>query len=118
MRIASIRLHASVPTRSNAFKEDYVKAKGDLWCYVQEDSGAEAFVRGVTSSEEKWAGHERFFIVAPSIAVPGGEDWLELKKRYFPDVPIREGWVESQKGTFYDCSRAERLLGWVHRDRA
>ncbi|EIW77756.1 NAD(P)-binding protein [Coniophora puteana RWD-64-598 SS2] len=118
MRVASIRLHWSVPSRSDAFRRDYAKSKGDLWSYVQHDSGAEAFLRGVTSSEEKWAGHERFFIAAPRVAVPDDEGWLELKKRYFPDVPIREGWVESKKGNFFDCSKAERLLEWVHHDYA
>lgn len=32
--------------------------KGDLWGYVQEDSGAEAFLLAVADDTLKWTGHE------------------------------------------------------------
>ena len=116
IRVASLRLHWSVPSRAQAFRGDYEGTKGDLWSYVQEDSSAEAFIRALTVENDEWKGHEAFFIVAPRVAAD--EDWLELKKRYFPDVPVREGWVESGGCGFFDCSKAERILGWVHKDYA
>ncbi|KIJ66745.1 hypothetical protein HYDPIDRAFT_174118 [Hydnomerulius pinastri MD-312] len=118
-RIASIRLHWSVPTRRRAYRQNMERARGDLWSYVQEDSAGEAFVRAVTVDGEAngWErGHEKFFVVAPQLAAD--EDWLELKEKYFPGVSIREGWVENGAKGFFDCSKAERVLGWVHKDYA
>jgi len=116
IRVASIRIHKSAPTKMLAYRENMDHVKGDLWSYVQEDSSAEAFVTAVTMEKDKWTGHERFFIVAPQIAAD--EDWLELKQKYFPHVPVKEGWVESGAKGFFDCSKAERVLGWVHNDYA
>ena len=65
---------------------------------------------------DRWTGHESFFIVAPQL--DADEDFLKLKEKYFPDVPIKPGWVESGGKGFFDCSKAERLLGWVHKDYA
>ena len=116
MRVASLRFHWSVPTRTGACKESHQGSKGELWGYVQEDSAAEASVRAVTVENDEWKGHEEFFIVAPQVAA--NEDWLELKQQYFPDVPVKEGWVKDGGSGFFDCSKAERILGWVHRDYA
>lgn len=71
-------------------------------------------MRAVTVENDEWKGHEKFFIVAPQVSVD--EDWLELKQRYFPDVPVREEWVKSGGSSFFDCSKAARFLGWVHKD--
>ncbi|KAH7928259.1 NAD(P)-binding protein [Leucogyrophana mollusca] len=116
IRVASIRLHWSVPTRTRAYRQNMERARGDLWSYVQEDASADAFVRAVTTDMETWSGHEPFFIVAPQIAAD--QDWLELKEKYFQDVPVRPGWKEGGAKGFFDCTKAERLLGWVHRDYA
>ncbi|KAG1744692.1 NAD(P)-binding protein [Suillus paluster] len=116
MRVASIRIHCFVSTRMARApdRKDYFRVRGDLWGYVQMDSAADAFLRAVTVEKGRWTGHESFFIAAPRLAVD--EDWLELKEKYFPDVPMKPGWVESGTKGFYDCSKAERLLGWVHTD--
>ncbi|KAG9315079.1 hypothetical protein JVU11DRAFT_4191 [Chiua virens] len=114
MRVASLRLHFSVPTRAQAYKKDYERVKGDLWSYVQEDSGAEAFIRAITMENDEWRGHEKFFIVAPRVAAD--EDWLELKEAYFANVPVNEEWVKHDDKGFFDCSKAERFFGWVHMD--
>ena len=55
-------------------------------------------------------GHEVFYLTAPdTIAeVPS----LELKQQFFPDVLVR-GDLSGNK-SFFDCSKAERLLGWQH----
>jgi len=116
MRVASLRFHWSVPTRTQACQTSHQRPKGELWSYVQEDSSAEAFVRAVTVENVEWKGHEKFFIVAPQVAAD--EDWLELKQKYFPDVPVKEGWVKNGGGGFFDCSKAKRILGWVHSDYA
>ncbi|KAG6374308.1 hypothetical protein JVT61DRAFT_4331 [Boletus reticuloceps] len=108
MRVASLRLHLSIPTRAQAYRKDYEK--------VKEDSSAEAFLRAVTVENDEWKGHETFFIAAPQVAAD--EDWLELKQKYFPDVTVREGWVKGGGRGFFDCSKAERFFGWVHRDYA
>ncbi|KAG2135119.1 NAD(P)-binding protein [Suillus clintonianus] len=116
MRVASMRMHKVAPTRAWAYREDYFRSRGDLWSYVQMDSAADAFLRAVTVGMDQWTGHETFFIAAPQLAAD--EDWLELKEKYFPDVQVKSGWVESGGKGFFDCSKAERLLGWVHVDYA
>ena len=119
-------------------RTDPAGRKDDLWGYVFEDSAADAFLRaitipfpgngdnetdgnlGETNSQvegEKWRGHEAFFIVAPRVADERMSK--ELKAQFFPDVPWKdeEGRcvLEGQR-SFFDCSKAERMLGWVHRD--
>lgn len=115
MRVASLRLHWSCPTRAAAKRDDSVRRKNDLWGYVQEDCGAEAFLLAVFGENDKWSGHERFFIAAPDLA--HDEDTLVLKEQFYPHVPIKEGKDLSGKMGFVDCSKAERLLGWVHNYR-
>ena len=114
MRVASLRLSWSLQRREDALRSDPERRKNDLWGYVQEDSAAEAFLLAVAGENGKWSGHERFFITAPDTAsdVPT----MELYERYWKDVPIKEGKdLSGQKG-FFDCSKAESLLGWVHRN--
>jgi len=116
MRIASLRLHWSCPTRESAKRGDPVRRKNDLWGYVQEDCGAEAFLLAVFGENGKWSGHERFFIAAPDLA--HDEDTMVLKEQFWAEVPIKEGKdLDGRKG-FFDCSKAEHLLGWVHRKPA
>ncbi|KAL0954837.1 hypothetical protein HGRIS_003781 [Hohenbuehelia grisea] len=116
MRIASLRLHWSVPNRAYARQgiTDPERKSKDLWGYVQEDSGAEAFMLAITKDDLPWTGHQQFFIVAPEIAYEG--DSGELKEKFWPKVPVREGKEIAGKVGFFDCSKAQRLLGWVHRD--
>lgn len=114
MRIASLRLHWSIPTRSFAHRSDPVRRKNDLWGYVQEDSSAEAFLLAVTGENGKWSGHEQFFITAPDIT--DDEDTKILRERYWADVPVKVGKDISGRTGFFDCGKAERLLGWVHKN--
>lgn len=114
MKIASLRLHFSVPERSVAHKSNPNSPIKDLWGYVQEDSAADAFLLAVTEETNKWSGHEAFFIVAPATAFP--EPSKYLKETYWPDVPILEGKELIGNQSFFDCGKAERLLGWKHRD--
>jgi len=112
MRVASLRLHWSVPSRAHARRRSPAGAVKDLWGYVQEDSSAEAFLLALTS--DGWSGHQAFFIVAPEIAF--NEDSKELYENHYGSVPITEGKDVSGKKGFFDCAKAERLLGWVHKD--
>lgn len=111
MRVASLRLHWSIPNRLTAVGHDPLRAAKDLWGYVQEDSSAEAFMLALADSD-KWSGHEAFFITAPDVVV--NIDSKVLRDQFYADVPIKEGWVVSDRQGFFDCSKAERLLGWVH----
>ena len=91
--------------------QDPERRKNDLWGYVQEDSCADAFLRAVTAEEGAWSGHEAFLIVAPEPAEDVG--LKVLYEKYWSHVPIKEG-KDIEKG-FFDCSKAERVLGWVHK---
>ncbi|KAJ7903684.1 hypothetical protein B0H14DRAFT_2665953 [Mycena olivaceomarginata] len=95
MRVASLRLHWS--------GLDLLRAKNDLWGYVQQDSAAEAFLLAITQPTDKWpSASEAFFIAAAETTYDGESS--ELIKEYWPD----------RKRGFFDCSKAKELLGWVH----
>ncbi|KAI0322130.1 hypothetical protein OF83DRAFT_1049914 [Amylostereum chailletii] len=115
-RIASLRLHWSIPDPSEAdkgFRANPDRQSKDLWSWVQEDAAADAFLRSLTIETDAWAGHERFFVVAPTIA-PTGVDVQELKQKYYPEVTVRDGFELKGRAGFFDCRKAEKLLGWVH----
>ncbi|KAJ4479975.1 NAD(P)-binding protein [Lentinula aciculospora] len=124
MRIASLRLHWSIPDPTPASSKDPGgRIKQDLWGYVQEDSAADAFLRAVVEENGKWSGHEAFFIASPRHAYWNGKsrycpiDSRELREKYWPEVPIKDGFDVSGSNGFFDCSKAERLLDWVHTDK-
>jgi UDP-glucose 4-epimerase len=111
MVLASMRFHWVVPDT-----ETVIRAKGygqtdaavkNLWAYTLHSSAARACLLSLTA---EYRGHEVFFIAAPNTMteIPS----LELKQKYFPDVPVR-GDLSGYK-SFFDCSKAERLLGWKH----
>jgi nucleoside-diphosphate-sugar epimerase len=110
MTIASMRFHGVVPKREAMRQWDQsggpVLSK-HLWGYTLFDAAARACLLSLTAD---YQGAEAFFIVGPDSTsnVPS----LELAQRFFPNVPIR-GDLSGQRG-FFDCSKAERLLGWVH----
>lgn len=113
MRIASLRLHYTIPNREFAMREDSWRQRGDLWGWVQQDSAADAFLRAITAEEGAWSGHEAFFIVAPDTL--RNQDSRELHELYWAHVPVKEGKSLEGQVSFYDCSKAERLLGWKHK---
>lgn len=108
--IASMRFHGVVPNRATmaqwSSRASAMMSK-HLWGYTRFDAAARACLLALSAD---YKGAEAFFIVAPdtSVDVPS----LELAHRFFPDVPVR-GDLSGQHG-FFDCSKAERLLGWVH----
>jgi nucleoside-diphosphate-sugar epimerase len=114
--IASIRFHWVVPDRShaaNAFSAadpDPAKARDNakhLFAYTMREPAARACLLGI---EGRFKGHEAFYIVAPDTVSPVPS--RELAARYFPDVPIKGEFGGHQ--SFFNCSKAERLLGWRH----
>ncbi|KZT29713.1 NAD(P)-binding protein [Neolentinus lepideus HHB14362 ss-1] len=119
-RIASLRLHWSIPTRDypTRFTPNPARNAADLWGYVQEDEGAKAFLLTISpENDSKWSGHEVFLIAAPETRGMREEEARDsdvLKKMWWPDVPCREGWRLQGRASFFDCSKAERLLGWKH----
>ncbi|KAI5118133.1 hypothetical protein M0805_001732 [Coniferiporia weirii] len=113
MRIASLRLHWSVPHRTTALRPDSATRRNDLWGYVQQDSAADAFLLVLTSANEEWGGHEAFYIAAPDTA--DLRETRELHKMFFADVPLKEGQTLEGRASLFNCSKAERLLGWVHK---
>jgi hypothetical protein len=68
-----------------------------------------------TAPHRPWtSGHEAFFIVAPEIAHQG--DSRALKEKWYPNTPIKEGKTIDGLTGFFDCTKAQEYLGWVHRD--
>ncbi|KZV98968.1 NAD(P)-binding protein [Exidia glandulosa HHB12029] len=108
IRIASIRLAWAVPNREYAMGREMDWVRKELWAWVDADESARAFVLGVTSGDFK--GHEPFFIIAPTTCQE--ELTADLVAEHWPNAEIRKEFhgIES----LYDCSKAERLLGWVH----
>jgi UDP-glucose 4-epimerase len=60
----------------------------------------------------EFAGHEVFYIVAPQTAV--SELSLDLVRTHYPNTTVRGDL--SGHGGFFNCAKAERLLGWRHED--
>jgi UDP-glucose 4-epimerase len=110
MRIASMRFHWVVPER--AFAAQYFTAESPdpakhLFAYTRFDAAARACLLSLTADFE---GHEAFYIVAPdtTIEVPS----TEIAARHFPNIPLRGDM--SGNRSFFNSSKAERLLGWKH----
>ena len=108
MTIASLRFHGVVSQRAEATKwqqhGNNIVAK-QLWGYVRQDATAHACLLGITAD---FTGHEAFYIVAPDTMMD--QPSLALKEQYFPDVAI-QGDLSGNNG-FYNCQKAEQLLGW------
>ncbi|EJD51984.1 NAD(P)-binding protein [Auricularia subglabra TFB-10046 SS5] len=108
IRIASIRLSWAVPNREYAMGREMDWVRKELWSWVDAEESARAFVLGVTSGDFK--GHETFFTIAPITC----QDELtpDLIAEQWPNVELRREFHGHE--SLYDCSKAERLLGWVH----
>lgn len=109
MAIASMRFHHVVPDRSVAFSiyGENPNVEKHLWAWTQLDAAADACLLSLTAP---FTGHEAFYVVAPNTVVETPS--LELAARYFPDVPI-VGELSSNN-SFFNSSKAERMLGWKH----
>lgn len=85
------------------------------------ESIAEACLLGLTS--EGWSGAEAFYTVAPTTQIweQEGDQGLSstgLAKKYHSQAKLRDGYYDGQSGRgrgFFDCTKAEKLLGWQHK---
>jgi nucleoside-diphosphate-sugar epimerase len=110
MTIASLRLHWLVQDRATAAQGGNSRTEWlakQLWGYTSIRGAARACLLSLSGH---FQGHEVFHVIAPQTVVD--EPSLDLKKRFFADVPVR-GDLPGNRG-FYDCRKAERLLGWTH----
>lgn len=111
MIISSMRFHWVIPERATAvqatgYSQTEVGAR-NLWAYTRLDAAARACLLSLIAD---FKGHEVFYIAAPDTVADMPS--LELKQKHFPDVPVR-GDLSGHK-SFFDSSKAERLLGWKH----
>jgi UDP-glucose 4-epimerase len=110
MRIASLRFHGLLDSRERAIQYasySSTMAARHLWAYTLLSEASRACLLAVTAD---FSGHEVFYIVAPQTAMT--ETSSDLARQHYPDTPIR-GDLPDHAG-FFDCSKAERLLGWKH----
>lgn len=110
MVISSLRFHWVVPERATAAQHGKNFGQGlakHLWGYTRLDAAAHACLLSLTAP---FTGHEAFYIIAPDTMMDTPS--LELAEQFFPDVPLR-GDLPANSG-FFDCGKAERLLGWEH----
>jgi UDP-glucose 4-epimerase len=110
LTIASLRFHWVVPERpvpTEADRQPDSPHLRHLWGYTRLNAAARACLLSLTANVQ---GHEAFYIVAPETtqALPS----IELARKFFPDVPVR-GDLSGRRG-FFNCAKAERLLGWRH----
>jgi UDP-glucose 4-epimerase len=110
MSIASLRLHGVVNGRADT--TGWIDTPGkiaekQLWGYVTFPAVARAFLSGVTTD---LGGHQVFYIVAPDTMVDTPS--LALADEHYPDVPVL-GDLSGNRG-FFDCAKAEAMLGWTH----
>jgi nucleoside-diphosphate-sugar epimerase len=111
--IASFRYHMVVPERARAVAV-YSEAPEDvaiknLWGYTSLAAAAGACWLALEGAQ---IGHEVFEIVAPDHV--GGASSTELAERYYPGVVWQR--PPSADESFFDSSKAGRLLGWRHQD--
>lgn len=112
MTISSFRLHWLLSSRAQAVE---ITAKmGELgarhlWAYTLLSEASRAILLALTAN---FKGHEVFYIVAPQSAAERPS--LELARQHYPQAEIR-GDLSDHAG-FFDCTKAEQLLGWKHQE--
>ena len=111
MRIASMRFHWVVPNRERAaqnFTRDSANPGKHLWAYTRYDAAVDACL---LSLDAPFTGHEVFYTVGPDTTL--STPTMDLARKFFPNVPVRK--QLSGNASFFDSSKAERILGWKHR---
>ncbi len=110
MTIASLRFHWVTPVRPSGYVDDPRREQAwsrHLWGYTCLEAAARACL---DSLDAGFRGHEAFYIVAPDTMMD--EPTLELLLRHYPEAVLRAEFAGT--AGLYDCSKAERLLGWRH----
>ncbi|CAE6492042.1 unnamed protein product [Rhizoctonia solani] len=111
MSISSLRFHHVVPEKKRMSGEESLKVNSfDLWGWIECPAAGRACLLAL---EVEWTGAEVIYIVGEEhCVVPGEGTTEELARKYFPEAVLRKKFGP-QEG-FFDCSKAERLLGWKH----
>ncbi len=109
VRIASMRFHWVVPNRDLPIQMQAKIGRPvtmHLWGYTLFTSAADACLRAVTTAT--YLGHEVFYIVERETAMT--VPTAELLKEFWPAIPVHGDIIGNC--SLFDCSKAERLLGW------
>jgi len=112
MSIASLRFHWLQDEREVAEHQSQAFGQGTirhLWGYTLFSAANRACLLSVTAD---FKGHEVFYIVGPCTCAV--DPSLELAQKHYPDTPIR-GDLSGHTG-FFDCSKADSILGWRHEE--
>lgn len=111
LRVASLRFHWVVPDIAmprRLYADPALPGRSkSLWAWTRLEAAARACLLGVSAD---FTGHHPLFIIGPTTVVDRPS--LELAREHYPEVPIR-GDLAGNAG-FFDCSRAEQVLGWKH----
>ncbi|HLE30304.1 MAG TPA: NAD(P)-dependent oxidoreductase [Anaerolineales bacterium] len=110
MRIASLRFHWLLDSRERAVQGTALLGDAvirHLWAYTLLDEASRACLLSLTAD---YTGHEVFYIVAPRTVADAPS--LALARKHYPNAEIR-GDLSGDNG-FFNCAKAERLLGWRH----
>lgn len=110
MTIASLRFHWVVASREMAQERASHNSESNakqLWAYTLAESAARACLAIIDAN---YVGHEAFYIVSPTTVMQ--ERTADLIRQWHPQVRVSQTLADHQG--LYDCSKAERLLGWKH----
>lgn len=112
MIVSSLRFHWLVDSIEQV--REYATAAGDavtkhLWAYTLFKEANRACLLSLTAD---FHGHEVFYITAPHTMAT--ELSAELAKKHYPGTPVRGDF--SGRKSFFDCAKAERILGWRHEE--
>jgi UDP-glucose 4-epimerase len=112
MTLVSCRYHSV--TRPEAYaawsqtaRSEQESRVSQLWAYTDARDAARANRLAI---EATWTGHHAFFITAEQTRADASS--RDLAAKYYPDVEIRGDF--GGHASFFDCSKAERLLEWKH----
>ena len=110
MHIASLRFHGIVDTlepQSIITNTHHPQVIRHLWGYTLTAEACRACLLAITAD---FSGHEVFYIVGPhSVDTKPSH---ELAAQYYPETSIHGELAANT--SFFDCSKAKRLLGWIH----
>jgi nucleoside-diphosphate-sugar epimerase len=112
LTIASLRFHWLSESRANAIAKSQGFGEGairHLWAYTLTREACRACLLAVTAP---FSGHAVLYIAAPRTVA--AQPSLDLARQYYPDTPMR-GELSGQTG-FFNCAKAQRVLGWRHED--
>ena len=112
LTLTSLRFHWLLDDRARAIQNTISMGKvaiRHLWAYTLLQEASRACLLALTAD---FNGHEVFYIVAPHTVAP--QPSLELARQYYLRTEVR-GDLSNHKG-FFNCAKAERLLGWKHQE--